>query len=352
MVRRVLYIKVRENELADQIATLLQYIASCRFCYISHISGLFFIGEVCKVTQLSKLLLSSLLAIVYTDHGLAATFTPLGDYPAGLFGSGANGISGDGTTIVGGGSVLDLPSGEAAQWSASGVITALRDDVTDDGFNRSAGAASQDGSVIVGSRRERVFEILPIQEAYRWTTEEGIVNLGFLPGSSSSPSDVSGDGQIIVGTSIDPIGFSRDFRWTNETGMVSLGTLPANFPESSHGLGISADGSIIVGTTSSGNGQEAFRWTEETGMVGLGDLPGGFVSSGAEDISSDGTTIVGSSSSELSQGSSEAYRWTEETGMQGLGFLNPTDHTSTAGFTSSNGRLVFGFAFGFDSHQF
>jgi len=41
----------------------------------------------------------------------------------------------------------------------------------------------------------------------------------------------------------------------------------------SDALGVSADGSVVVGSSSSALGfSEPFRWTSEGGMVGLGDL--------------------------------------------------------------------------------
>jgi uncharacterized membrane protein len=75
-----------------------------------------------------------------------------------------------------------------------------------------------------------------------------------------------------------------------------LGILPntALFP-GSRAQGISADGTSIVGNTSSSavpGGSEAFRWRQATGMVGLG-VSSGFTSSGANAASGDGDRIVG-----------------------------------------------------------
>ncbi|MGB6221433.1 hypothetical protein [Haloferula sp.] len=60
---------------------------------------------------------------------------------------------------------------------------------------------------------------------------------------------------------------------------------------------------------------------------GLGDLPGGNFRSSVTGISGDGTTVSGSSSSELSAARSqdaEAFRWRAEEGIVGLGFLQST----------------------------
>ena len=71
-----------------------------------------------------------------------------------------------------------------------------------------------------------------------------------------------------------------------------LGDLPGGAFRS-EAYDVSADGSVVVGTSHSENGWEAFRWTTQTGMVGLGDLPGGGFSSLAYSVSGNGGVIVG-----------------------------------------------------------
>ena len=83
-------------------------------------------------------------------------------------------------------------------------------------------------------------------------------------------------------------------------------------------LGVSADGSVVVGSSKSassgGTGRtEAFRWTQATGMVGLGVLPGGYFSSSALGVSADGSVVVGYSDSE-----NEAFIWNSTQGMRSL----------------------------------
>jgi probable HAF family extracellular repeat protein len=105
---------------------------------------------------------------------------------------------------------------------------------------------------------------------------------------------------------------------------------------------VSADGSIVTGTSDSPESPfalQAFSWTAEEGMVGLGDLPGGDFSSEANDISADGTTIVGGS---WSESGFEAFIWTADTGMFGLGDLPRGDFNSTALGVSADGSVVVG----------
>ncbi|MCU7939588.1 MAG: PEP-CTERM sorting domain-containing protein, partial [gamma proteobacterium symbiont of Bathyaustriella thionipta] len=54
-------------------------------------------------------------------------------------------------------------------------------------------------------------------------------------------------------------------------------------------LDVGADGSEVVGLSSSADGDEAFLRTQAGGMVGLGDLAGGGFYSAALDVGADGS---------------------------------------------------------------
>src|SRR5262245_26754309 len=90
--------------------------------------------------------------------------------------------------------------------------------------------------------------------------------LGHLAGGTfSEPSilPLSADGSAVVGDSTSPDG-SRAFRWTTTGGMASLGVLGVTPWGTSGSLSraVSADGSVVVGTSSTASGQDhAFRWT-------------------------------------------------------------------------------------------
>jgi probable HAF family extracellular repeat protein len=175
--------------------------------------------------------------------------------------------------------------------------------------------------------------------------------LGFLPGGSFSRSfalGVSADGSVVVGESSSVNSPAEAFRWTQGTGMVGLGFLPgggpsANLNAGSNALGISADGSVVVGYSNIPNvngGYEAFRWTQATGMVGLGDLPGGIFDSKATGVSADGSVVVGNGTGFYGT----AFRWTQATGMVGLGYLLGGGYyaASSASGVSANGSVVVG----------
>jgi RNA polymerase sigma factor (sigma-70 family) len=164
--------------------------------------------------------------------------------------------------------------------------------------------------------------------------------LGDLPGGefASYASGVSADGSVVVGTSISSNG-EEAFRWTLTNGMIGLGDLSGG-NLSSRAAGVSADGTVIVGTSSSSFGLEAFRWTQSTRMVGLGDLPGDRFQSAAYAVSGDGQVIVGESSS--SRGEREAFRWTASGGMLGLGGLPAAGFASYAVAASADASVIVG----------
>jgi probable HAF family extracellular repeat protein len=165
--------------------------------------------------------------------------TGLGDLPDGSFGSAANGVSADGSVIVGGGS-------------------------------------SSNGS-----------------EAFLWTQADGMVGLGDLAGGgfSSIAYGVSADGCVVAGTGNSTNG-TEAFRWAQYAGMIGLGALPGPYFLGSEAWAISADGAVIAGATHL-NGWTPIRWTEASGMVSLGVLFGGDADDIATSVSGDGSVIVG-----------------------------------------------------------
>jgi probable HAF family extracellular repeat protein len=213
-------------------------------------------------------------------------------------------------------------------------------DLPGGGFFSTANGVSADGSVVVGQGTSANGA-----EAFRWTQATGVVGLGDLPGDifESLAFGVSADGSVVVGRSRSANG-TEAFRWTQGTGMVGLGDLSGSLFGSS-ASGVSADGSVVVGEANSANGGQAFRWTQVTGMVGLGDLPGGSFASGANGVSADGSVVVGSSRIFGTSGNAfgiEAFRWTQATGMVGLGDLPGGSFFSIATGVSGNGSVVVG----------
>lgn len=162
-----------------------------------------------------------------------------------------------------------------------------------------------------------------------------------LPGGSfkSGALGVSDDGSVVVGIGDSPNG-TEAFRWTRSGGMIGLGDLPGGLVYSS-AFDVSGDGSVVVGWSLSANGREAFRWTQPGGMVGLGDLPGGVFASYAFGASADGSVVTGMSGS---ANGLEAFRWTQSGGMVGLGDLPGGIFFSVAFDISADGSTVVGYS--------
>ena len=240
--------------------------------------------------------------------------------------AGAMGVSADGSVITGTGFVG--PDFGAFRWEATpgcnpeipgNTCATLLD------FGR-AGGISDDGAVIGGS------SAFP-RIAVHW--EAGVTTvLGHMTGSEgvftrSEVSAVSGDGSTLVGGAeiIEGVRFEA-FRSITREGcttfpavenpcMESLGVLfegPGSF-DFSAALGVSEDGSVIVGSSDGG----PFRWTEAEGLVRLGRVGVGGRTLGGRATSADGSVIVGGSFRNFREdGSNLAFIWTEADGLRRL----------------------------------
>jgi probable HAF family extracellular repeat protein len=274
-----------------------------------------------------------------------------GDWPAA--GTYSSGISGDGSTIVGyawvckNGGTKCSSSGtvQAYRWTTTSGYQILGSPGNSDFFG--AGAASFDGSVIVGEH--------PIpnnnSEAFRWTAAGGMVQLPMLIASA-----VTRDGNMVAGgdswwnasgatgifgpfagnqdqtqalglagTGVAPIAVGaafkgsdnngptdHAFRWTPKTGLQDLGVTTGT---QSIAIAASEDGSVVVGEATDGSGfWRAFRWTAATGMQDIGTLGG--PESAAFATNKDGSVIVGTSLTSSLSDSNACFIWTAQTGMQ------------------------------------
>ncbi|HYQ91503.1 MAG TPA: hypothetical protein VES89_05350, partial [Candidatus Competibacteraceae bacterium] len=283
----------------------------------------------------------------------------LGDLPGGSFTSQANGVSADGSTVVG--SSSSTQGTEAFSWRAGTGMLGLGD-LPGGTFSSTARAVSANGSVIVGSGSTALGT-----KAFKWSAGTGMVGLAVdfpVPpeeqnvGKYSEATGVSANGSVIVGTSYpDPVGqfaafrldqgagvrelqkethatgvsadgavvvgwseaqIDRAFRWTKDAGVTILDDRPiygGTIWPASRAFGVSADGSVVVGASNFENGLGAFRWTQGNGLVSLGDLPGGEFYSEALGASANGSVIVGDSDSGAGQ---EAFIWDPAHGMRSL----------------------------------
>ncbi len=269
-----------------------------------------------------------------------AMFFGLGDLEGGYFSSSAYGVSRDGLAVLGRSrSALGM---ESFRWTANDGMTGLGD-LDGRSFFGTSFAASAGGAVVAGhSRSSPGYDDEEGMEAFRWTEADGMVGLGTLGGIHlySGAYGISADGSIIVGWSGLKYGTQgrEAFLWTAAGGMVGLGDLHGG-EFYSYAIDVSADGAVVVGASKSAFGadsREAFRWTADDGMVGLGRLEG---DSEAHAVSADGSVVVGSSGTDSRR---EAFRWTEQSGMAGLGDLPGNSFYSNAYGVSADGSIVVG----------
>jgi probable HAF family extracellular repeat protein len=167
--------------------------------------------------------------------------------------------------------------------------------------------------------------------------------LGFLPGDTYSyPTAVNADGSVVVGTSSTAVR-GQAFRGTAAGGMVGLGYLPGN--SQSYSAAVNADGSVVVGYSSQigGGSPQAIRWTGPSGLIGLGYLSGNN-SSTAAGVSADGSVVVGNSYTSSNCCNNQAFRWTAADGIIGLGSLSGYPVSYALG-VSAGGLVVVGVSY-------
>lgn len=152
----------------------------------------------------------------------------------------------------------------AVRWSPETGVQYLG---TLPGFSQSAAeGVSGNGTIVVGSS----FRPDGAQRAFRWEETSTMDDLGTLPGFDASVAHAASvDGTVIVGRSFaapNTTNFNnaRAFRWTASTGMRPLSSSQVH----SYATSASQDGSVIVGFS----GGSAFVWTPLAGMQNFVDV--------------------------------------------------------------------------------
>jgi probable HAF family extracellular repeat protein len=154
--------------------------------------------------------------------------------------------------------------------------------------------STEDRAESVPSRtRPGAAAILTLALAAAGQTAAGqtLTGIGTLPGDTSSQAlGVSADGSVVVGLGGMGGGYNHAVRWTRETGPVNIA------PQSpfAHAHAVSADGQVIVGVgdpVDGTPGNSAFRWTAPGGMVRL-DLTGASYGD-AYAVNADGSVVSG-----------------------------------------------------------
>jgi len=241
----------------------------------------------------------------------------------------ARGISGDGQYVVG------ASDDQAIRWH-NGTMIGLGMLGCPIVPSSEAFGVSQNGAYVVGGS---------CNDGFIWTETGGMQALSTHAGQVGSwwANAVSSQGYIVAG-----INDAEDaFAWSSADGVISLGTLAGHDRAEAKGVHwippfppINPIGlATVVGTsanTTTGAFQ-AFKWDSSSQLMqGLGFLPGD-TRSGANAISRNGSTVVGWS--RQSGGSSKPVRW-----VSGVIEEIPTGLSSgcEAKAVSSNGAVVVG----------
>jgi probable HAF family extracellular repeat protein len=219
----------------------------------------------------------------------------LGTLPGGTY-SIAGDISNDGSVIVGYSNTIidDVAQFRAFRWNAG--TGAMEDLGLMPGGSSSYGqGVSGDGSIVIGvGDADNLFDF----RAFRH--ESGVMtNLGTISdvGKWTIALGCSDDGRAVVGYGrvlADVVAF----RWTPEQGMLNLGKFPGS--DNTIARAVSADGNVVVGGSAALAGDVAFIWTKKLGLTDLntylrarGINLTGWTLTTANAVSNDGLTIAG-----------------------------------------------------------
>lgn len=264
----------------------------------------------------------------------STAFIHTGDLPGGIFSSGVQGLSANGTVAVGFGTPTP-PSGQAAAnnvavWKEIGGLVAATNVGPGVGY-----ATDATGTTVVGTRQSTGIR------AFQWTQAGGVQDLTAPAGAlgTTTALDVSADGSVIVGWFFDASNQQRAVKWVNGT-PTNLGVFPGG--SFSSATAVSADGTVIVGQSGVTGGANAVRWSNGNPASKLGTLVGG-TESLAHDVSADGSIIVGESGTNVGgTPHTAAFSWTQGGGMVNIGSLNGGSTSARAYAVSGNGSRIVG----------
>jgi uncharacterized membrane protein len=214
-------------------------------------------------------------------------------------------LSGDGSTAAGT-SFTVASAARAFRWTGPGTYQTLG--VLANNARSYGEGVSGNGSVVVGHCEA---SNPSFGQAFRWTAAGGMQGLGY-----ARPTDVYSDATAISRDAGTVVGWSRDlgggndaFVWTAVGGMRPLPQLPGTPFRGSYAWGVNFDGTVVIGQ--SGPTRDATMWRDGVPM-NLGVAPG-WLHSQPRGTSDDGSVVVGSMYSVTDFG---AYVWTPAFGME------------------------------------
>ncbi len=244
-----------------------------------------------------------------------AEFQPLGDLPGDAYFSEATAVSGDGSTVVGysrSNSINANGSDEAFRWRDGQMLALgappLYSSAAHLRFSRATGV-NYDGTIIAGTSTGW---LEPYRSSLLWldgTLSSSNVFIESEGGRMANNNAWTGRTEFFQ---FYPNAFLR----SPNPGQSAVICYPSSCGDgSTRSNDISADGTTIVGSATPypflTSNSHAFRWRVGTGYQALGTLPG-FTSCTSTAVSGDGSTVHGYC---WIIGSSQPFRWTSGTGM-------------------------------------
>lgn len=261
-------------------------------------------------------------------HG-SAHYLELGTIRTGAGAPKLNGVSSDGSTLVGYAFINSSSDfGEKPfRWTESGGYQELQIGLTSP--NKGIALRSnRDGSVVVG--------YTPGDKTMAWVWRNGTVTHinPIVISNYTVATDVSDDGKVIVGVVRLTYG-ERALRWqgVNTWGLLFDG----EDVDRSAATAVSADGTVVVGVKSLKSSPEVYHVVMQTGDSPPTEVPfpGGVSSMYAFGCSSDGRVVVGAATMS-SGGSTHPFMWSSATGT----VVFP--QTGVAMSSNKDGSLIMG----------
>ncbi|MEM9065983.1 MAG: hypothetical protein AAGB51_10885 [Planctomycetota bacterium] len=248
----------------------------------------------------------------------------IGELTTGVSGVTPTDISDDGSIIIG---LASAPSGDAA-WLAGGAFEKLEFLQSDATFSTllSANAISGDGSAVFGL--SSLLSDPAIGIGVRWLIPIPPENLGpLLPGDGAFLFATDTNGTIAVGRSQTDV---EALFWREHTGMVKLGKDPLH-GGNTVAEDVSDNGTIIVGRSADAGGENALIWLDFGPPQRLSQLllsrgvtiPTGYTLRTADLVTPDSRFVCGTAD----DGAGGVVGYIAD--LTGTGTANPADLTTT-----------------------
>ncbi|MGL4416179.1 MAG: hypothetical protein ACRCT0_01735, partial [Plesiomonas shigelloides] len=201
-----------------------------------------------------------------------------------------------------------------------------------------AQGVSSDGRYIVGYVMP---ENSSLMQGVLWTDASKLTYLTPLAaGTDYYANGISADGSIIVGTASDKNNNEHAVYWDRVANTIhDLGSFSHSSSQYSNAIAANRDGSVIVGSSTNFAGvTQGFRWTTKAGMVELQSLGGTSQATGVSDTG----RIIGYSTNAKNEG--RAVYW-DNNKIRDLGTLRADNSgSSSAQAISATGKVIVGAA--------